>query len=299
MIIPQEWLPAVPMKRVHLHWPAGRHEPNPVDLRAYHLLVTGKPEIVRGRPSIALNSGSLQTGYSAHTLNANTNAISLAICGMFGAVESPFDPGPFPITEDQFRLSAKACAVICEAYDIPVSRRTTLSHAEIEPTLGIKQRWKWDITRLPWNPSVRGAIAIGDLWRDMVSDEIDKDTRAGRKAMATAPAPFTPTQPEADPIPEGAQGRVTASALNFRVGAGTGYRATGQIPRDTVLIVEAVKPGWLQVTTPAGYTGWVARQHVEIFDGPPVEEATQPDRKGQVIKQIRELLDELETEVKP
>ena len=299
MTIPQEWLPAVPMKRVHLHWPAGRHEPNPVDLRAYHLLVTGKPEIVRGIPSIALNSGSLQTGYSAHTLNANTNAISLAICGMFGAVEVPFDPGPFPITEAQFRLSAKACAVLCEAYSIPVSRRTTLSHAEVEPTLGIKQRWKWDITRLPWNLSVQGAIAIGDLWRDMVSDEIDKDTRAGRKARAAAPAPFAPIQPEADPIPEGAQGRVTASALNFRVGAGTGYRATGQIPRGTVVIVEAVKPGWLQVTTPAGHTGWVSRQHVEIFDGPPVEEATQPDRIGQRVAKIRELLDEIEAEAKP
>lgn len=297
MIIPQEWLPAGPMKRVHLHWTAGHHDPNAVDLRAYHMLVTGKPEVVRGRPSIALNSGSLQTGYAAHTLNANTNAIGLSICGMAGAVESPFDPGRAPFTEAQFRHAAKACAVFCEAYGIPVSSKTTLTHAEVDPTLGIRQRWKWDIARLPWSPSVQGAIAIGDLWRDMVSDEIDKDKRAGKTAKATAPAPYAPTQPESDPIPEGAQGRVTASALNFRVGAGTGYRSTGQIPRDTVLIVEAVQPGWLQVTTPAGYNGWVARQHVEIFDGPPVEEATEPNINRQRLDQMQALIDDIRADI--
>lgn len=293
MIIPQEWLPAVPMSRVHLHWTAGHHQPNPVDLRAYHFLVTGKPEVVRGVPSIALNSGSLKSGYAAHTLNANTNAIGLSICGMAGAVESPFDPGRAPFTEAQFRHSAKACAVLCEAYGIPVSRRTTLSHAEVEPTLGIAQRWKWDITRLPWNPSVRGAIAIGDLWRDMVSDQIDKDKRAGK----TAAAPVAPADP--DPIPEGAQGRVTASSLNFRRGAGTGFEATGSLPKGTVVIVESVGDGWLEVTTPAGHTGWLSRRHVEIFDGPPVEEPTTPDRIGQRVAKIRELLDEIEAEARP
>lgn len=284
------------MKRVHLHWTAGNHKANPTDLRAYHLLVEGDGKVIRGKPSIALNSGSLKTGYAAHTRGANTDAIGLSLCGMVGAVERPFNPGRAPISEKQFRESAKACAILCEAYGIPVSRKTTLSHAEVEPTLGIKQLWKWDIARLPWNTSVQGAIEIGDLWRDMVSDAMGKSTGS---VKASAPAPYAPTTPEPDPIPEGAQGRVTASTLNFRRGPGTDYAATGSLPSGTVVIVEDVKPGWLQVTTPAGHVGWVSRQHVEIFDGPPVEEATRPDVIGQSVAKIRELLDEIESEGKP
>lgn len=296
MLIPREWLPAVPMKRIIKHWTAGHDQPNRVDLQAYHLLITGDLKVVRGVASIALNSGSLKTGYAAHTLNCNTDSISMSLCGMAGAVESPWNPGRSPITEGQFRHSAKLGALLCEVYEIPVGRKTTLSHAEVEPNLGIRQRWKWDISgRFAWlPPGLHTPVEIGDWWRDMVSDEIDKDVRAGRAAKPNPPAPQPTAAPEADPIPEGARGRVTASTLNFRKGPGTNHAATGSLPQGTVVTVVSVKDGWLEVATPAGHVGWVARHHVEIFDGPPVSEPTVPDRKPKIIGKIRELLDELD-----
>ena len=47
-VIPDAWLPAVPMKRVHGHWTAGGHEANETDRKAYHLLVEGDGKLVRG-----------------------------------------------------------------------------------------------------------------------------------------------------------------------------------------------------------------------------------------------------------
>src|SRR5690606_24142627 len=53
----------------------------------------------------------------------------------------------------------------------PVTRKTMLSHAEVQGTLGIAQRQKWDFTRLPFNDSLRGAHAIGDWMRSRIGVE--------------------------------------------------------------------------------------------------------------------------------
>jgi hypothetical protein len=47
--------------------------------------------------------------------------------------------------------------------------QTVLTHAEVQPTLGVKQRGKWDITRLSFKPDLVGAIPVGNYIRETVA----------------------------------------------------------------------------------------------------------------------------------
>lgn len=171
-IIPASWLPPAKMDKVIVHWTAGGNKANSTDLKHYHILIEGDGKLVRGTPSIALNQKPLSTGYAAHTLNCNTGAIAVSLCGMVGAVESPFNPGKSPLTQAQWDLLPKVLADLSQAYDIPVTPKTMLSHAEVQGTLGIKQRAKWDISVLPFNLKLKGAKAIGDAFRAATKAEL-------------------------------------------------------------------------------------------------------------------------------
>ncbi|MFD2678029.1 peptidoglycan recognition protein family protein [Camelimonas lactis] len=167
--IPADWLPDAQMLRVILHWTAGTGTASENDRDHYHVLIDASPKLVRGLRSIDQNDArGLKARYAPHTLNCNSGSIGIAICGMAGAVEQPFSPGRYPITRAQWDLAARAVAVLCRRYRITVSPKTVLSHAEVQGTLGIVQRGKWDIARLPWDPSVAGAKAVGDLFRAAV-----------------------------------------------------------------------------------------------------------------------------------
>jgi N-acetyl-anhydromuramyl-L-alanine amidase AmpD len=104
----------------------------------------------------------------SHTLNANGGAVGLSLCGMVGAVERPFSFGDAPITPAQIDALAAETAELCAIYDIPVSRWSTLSHSEIQPTLGIKQNFKWDINWLPGMAGPGDPITCGDKIRALV-----------------------------------------------------------------------------------------------------------------------------------
>lgn len=153
------------LSRVHWHWTGGHHKPNRDDKRPYHVLFEGSGAMIR---LAAL------TDYRPHTLNANSGAAGLSLCGMFEARERPFHAGPEPITEAQLDALVRETAEICKAYDIPVSQWSTLSHAEIQPTLGIKQNNKWDYTWLPGMSATGDPIEVGNKIRDMVRQEMQK-----------------------------------------------------------------------------------------------------------------------------
>jgi hypothetical protein len=51
---------------------------------------------------------------------------------------------------------------------------TILTHAEVEPNLRIKQKGKWDITRLPFDDTVRGHAPVGDKLRREVAAALDR-----------------------------------------------------------------------------------------------------------------------------
>lgn len=145
--------------RIHWHWTAGNHVPNATDLGSYHCLIPGD-----GVPIWPVGP----TDRRSHTLNANGGALGLSVCAMAGAKERPFSPGPAPITPRQVSELARETARLCVAYDVPVSPWSTLSHAEIQPTLGIVQRWKWDISWLPGMEKPASPVEVGERLRDLV-----------------------------------------------------------------------------------------------------------------------------------
>ncbi|RCW77732.1 peptidoglycan-binding protein [Paracoccus lutimaris] len=71
----------------------------------------------------------------------------------------------YPITDLQIDVMATFVADLCRIYRIPVTRRTVLSHAEVQPTLGIKQNAKWDISWLPGMDKPGDPVAVGDQLR--------------------------------------------------------------------------------------------------------------------------------------
>ncbi|QEL21715.1 N-acetylmuramoyl-L-alanine amidase [Bosea sp. F3-2] len=165
-VLPADWMPAARMNRVIVHWTAGVHRASGLDRTHYHILIEGDGHLVRGSSSIALNdAGGAKKGYAAQTLNCNTGSIGVSLCCMAGATESPFNAGSAPMTRVQWEALPAVLADLCRRYSISVTPQTVLSHAEVQSTLGIAQRGKWDISRLAFDPSVVGAKASGDLFR--------------------------------------------------------------------------------------------------------------------------------------
>lgn len=168
MTVPSAWMPAARIERIIVHWTAGGHKASGLDLTHYHLLIEGDGKLVRGLPTIDGNGiGSGQIGRRAsHTLNCNTGSIGVSLCCMARAVESPFNAGPSPMTREQWDALTPVLAALVRRYGAAVTDKTILTHAEVQPNLGIRQRGKWDITRLAFEPSIIGAKACGDLMRD-------------------------------------------------------------------------------------------------------------------------------------
>ncbi|CAN7338079.1 N-acetylmuramoyl-L-alanine amidase [Bosea sp. LjRoot90] len=164
-IVPAHWMPPGRLERIICHWTAGAHRASDTDRSHYHILIEGGGGLVRGDSPISAN-GIGGTGQRAsHTLNCNTGSIGVSLCCMAGAKEQPFGPGKAPMTAVQWERLVRVVADLCRRYEIPVTPKTVLSHAEVQGTLGIKQRGKWDVSRLAFDPSVKGAKACGDLLR--------------------------------------------------------------------------------------------------------------------------------------
>lgn len=164
-IVPAAWMPDAKMGRIILHWTAGTHKASEFDRAHYHILIEDDGKLIRGIPSIKLNEAPAKKGYAAHTLGANSGSIGVSLCCMGGANEAPFDPGKYPMTREQWDALTSVVADLCRRYSIRITDMNVLSHAEVENNLGIKQRNKWDITRLAFDPSVKGAKACGDKLR--------------------------------------------------------------------------------------------------------------------------------------
>lgn len=174
------------MQRLILHWSAGAHTASTLDLQHYHFVIDGQGRVHKGKHPVSANAGPLKSGaYAAHTLNANTGSIGVALAAMAGAQERPFSAGKYPITPAQVDALAALCADLCRQYNIPVSRQTVLSHAEVQPTLGITQSGKWDITWLPGMSAPGNPVAVGDQIRALIVAK-----------LAPKPAVTVPTSPE-------------------------------------------------------------------------------------------------------
>lgn len=243
--IPSSWMPDAAMKRIHVHWTAGGHTANSTDKNAYHILVEGDGNLVRGDKSIAANAAGSGMTPASHTRAANTGAIGISMCSMAGAREVPFSAGSYPLKEVQWDTMIKAVAQLAKRYDILVTRQTILTHAEVEPTLGIWQKDKWDITRLAFTTAFVGHYPIGDEMRRRIAIELDGST------------PSMGDTPSSDfKLPRFRVKGVAPSTLNFR--ATPGGIKIGELPENTLVERIAMDQAWWQVRTPKGYVGWVS-----------------------------------------
>ena len=173
------------MKRIIWHWTAGGHKANATDRRHYHIIIEGDGNVVKGNSPISANAHisnpSDGNTYAAHTRGLNTGSIGVAVAAMRGAKESPFTAGPSPITPAQVDALVRVTADLCREYGIAVTEKTVLSHAEVQPRLGVLQRAKWDIAWLPGMTRAGDPLAIGDGLRDRV--------RGALQAQYMTPAP--------------------------------------------------------------------------------------------------------------
>ena len=157
------------MKRIIIHWTAGAHTPSNLDRQHYHKIIDGAGRVHDGRFQISANEAPVKGQYAAHTLNCNTGSIGVAVAAMAGAQERPFMAGSHPITPAQVDALARLVADLARQYRIPITPQTVLTHAEVQPVLGIKQKGKWDITWLPGMTAPGDPIAVGNKLRAMVA----------------------------------------------------------------------------------------------------------------------------------
>lgn len=165
------------LHRIHLHWTGGADGVIRMERTAYNGLVARDGERVMGQFPFEAQADYAVGRAASHTLNANPGAIGLSADAMAGAKERPFNPGSAPMTVRQLDEICRWSAELSVRYWIPVRRFSILTHAEVQPTLGIRQRWKWDITWLPGMSDPGDPVAVGDRLREMISDHLP-DVRA-------------------------------------------------------------------------------------------------------------------------
>lgn len=164
--LPSAWKPSAAMRRVHVHWTAGADVASSLDREHYHLLIEGDGKLIRGHAPITGNIPPLREGkYAAHTRRSNSYAIGVGMCGMHGATDNPLRSGRYPLTQKQWSVMIGAVADLCRHYDIEVTHKTVLTHAEVQTNLGVRQNGKWDVAWLPfWNKKL-SEQAVGDKLR--------------------------------------------------------------------------------------------------------------------------------------
>ncbi len=161
--------PATGLVRVILHWTAGTNVVSSHDKEAYHFIIGGDGSVHDGKHKPEANISTSDGAYAAHTRGCNTGSIGVAVAGMFGAREAPFHAGAYPIRQVQVDALVRLVADLCRKYGIPVTPRTVLSHAEVQPTLGIIQAGKWDISWLPGMTLPRDPVSVGNELRSRIA----------------------------------------------------------------------------------------------------------------------------------
>ncbi len=162
------------LHRIVMHWTGGAYGDIAMERDAYHFLIARDGRIVQGTKPPEANADVQNGVYAAHTWLINTGSIGVAVDAMAGATEVPFDWGSAPITRAQVGGLARCVADLCETYEIPVSRYSTLTHAEVQPTLGVRQRRKWDITVLPGMTRPGDPVSVGDAIRERITDAMEE-----------------------------------------------------------------------------------------------------------------------------
>lgn len=159
----------VPMKRIIMHWTGGADGVNDLEKDAYHFIVSRDGGITPGKDKVEDNIPPLVEGqYAAHTWKLNSYSIGVALDAMAGATERPFSWGHYPLSTKQVDALCLLVATLSTKHGVPVTPETILTHAEVQPTLGVKQKFKWDITVLPGMTEPQGPRVVGDILREKI-----------------------------------------------------------------------------------------------------------------------------------
>jgi len=157
------------LQRIVMHWSAGTHKVSALDRQHYHFIVGGDGQVVPGIHAPEANIRPVKGKYAAHTLSLNTGSIGVALAAMAGAQERPFNAGQAPITAVQLEKFVHLIAALSCKYNIPVTREAILSHAEVQPTLKVKQKGKWDIAWIPGMVAPGNPVLVGDELRRRIA----------------------------------------------------------------------------------------------------------------------------------
>jgi len=117
------------IKRIILHWSAGRYYPSAFEKQYYHYLIDAEGQVYSGKYSPEDNNDCTDGKYAAHTGGGNTGSIGVCFCGMFGFRDKNF-VGDYPLTKIQFEAGMKFCAQLCEKYGLDITPKTLMTHYE-------------------------------------------------------------------------------------------------------------------------------------------------------------------------
>ena len=160
------------LERVIAHWSVTTYEVDDDCRRHYHYIFDQNGAEYLGFKRPEANLSTADKDYVAHTLNCNQGSIGVACAAMYeppGTKLTVDNYGDFPILKPQFEGMCLRIAKLCKKYSIPVTPKTVLMHGEVQKTLGIKQRGKWDIAVLPY-AGLKTIETCGDYMRKLVSD---------------------------------------------------------------------------------------------------------------------------------
>jgi hypothetical protein len=149
-----------------------------------------------------------------------------------------------PMTKIQWEKGFQVIADLAEKYNILVTPTKVLTHAEVEPNLRIKQAGKWDITRLSFNPNLRGYRDVGNEMRAQVA-----------ALLGNGGVSVSDDMPLAEKLPKFRVTDVHPDVLNFR--KSPGGKKIGALPERTVVERLGVDGEWWKVRTRLGYVGYV------------------------------------------
>lgn len=156
------------------HWTAGAKGFIEMERKAYNFLHSTTGDTIQGEATVAEQvMYDWRRGIGAsHTKSMNTGWIGQSVDAMAGAKQAnPMVWGSNPITWEGIDAMLEQSAELVKEYNIPISKWTTLTHAEVEPTLGVKQRWKWDYTVLPGDTNgFQDPVEIGNKLRERLME---------------------------------------------------------------------------------------------------------------------------------
>lgn len=164
------------MKRIIVHWSAGKYSPSREDLSHYHFLVGSKGEIFKGLYDPEDNLNCNDGKYAAHTGGFNTGSIGIALCAMYG-YKNPDNIGNYPFLKVQGEAMWEYCAALLKKYGLKPNKNTVITHYEVGKMFPkSSSAGKIDITFIPCEPKIKTHEAA-DYIREKVRWYYERQTR--------------------------------------------------------------------------------------------------------------------------